>query len=312
MKKFTINDVYDVCNEIGLVCLSKEYINVKAPLVFICTKCGKQFKRNFDNLKSRRSSICATCGKRIGFRKTAFFYDDVKEFVEKTSGSGCRVISEEYINADSLMKFMCSCGNIFETTYYRFKNRNKRQCNECGLKLLSISNATPISTIVREVENAGYTFFENALDGGDQKILVQCESKHDPYWVTWAKFRSGRRCPQCYLSLGESAIAEQLDLLELKYIQEWEYEDLIGLGGGNLRFDFKVFGENGNFLIEYDGKQHFEIAFGDKELFKRTQAHDKLKNEYAAKNNIPLYRIKYTEYDSISKSINNINNKYKI
>jgi hypothetical protein len=82
---------------------------------------------------------------------------------------------------------------------------------------------------------------------------------------------------------------------------------LKGVGGLPLRFDFAIM-ENNNLkmLIEYDGKQHFEIAFDDEKSFTRTQIHDKMKNDFTKENDIPLCRIPYTEYERIPDIINNI------
>lgn len=57
----------------------------------------------------------------------------VKEFIG--SNSECSLLSEEYVNSNSKMSFMCGCGNKFETTFGRFKFRNKRQCNKCSTRI---------------------------------------------------------------------------------------------------------------------------------------------------------------------------------
>lgn len=54
----------------------------------------------------------------------------VKDFVEENSN--CKVISDTYINGASNMEFECRCGNKFITSFFKFKDRNKRQCNTCG------------------------------------------------------------------------------------------------------------------------------------------------------------------------------------
>lgn len=50
-------------------------------------------------------------------------------------------------------------------------------------------------------------------------------------------------------------------------------------------------------LIEFDGKQHFEINnfFGGEEEFQKNKIRDELKNNYCIENKIPLIRIKYDE-----------------
>lgn len=60
-------------------------------------------------------------------------YTDIKRFIEDNN---CKLLTEEqeYENTQTKLNIECECGNKFITTFSRFKNRNKRQCNECGIK----------------------------------------------------------------------------------------------------------------------------------------------------------------------------------
>lgn len=61
-----------------------------------------------------------------------------------------------------------------------------------------------------------------------------------------------------------------------------------------LPFDFIING-NKDYIIEYDGKQHFKVVehFGGEEGLNIRRAHDFIKNKYCFDNNIPLIRIPY-------------------
>ena len=63
------------------------------------------------------------------------------------------------------------------------------------------------------------------------------------------------------------------------------------------RFDFYI---NDKYLIEYDGEQHFYKASNDRYNFKETQKRDYYKNQWCKENNIPLIRIPYTAYETLS------------
>lgn len=108
----------------------------------------------------------------------------------------------------------------------------------------------------------------------------------------------------CILSKNESLIAQMLDSLGYKYIQQYKFSDLTSTGRNcdQLMFDFAILNKQNNnliYLIEYDGQQHFNQKHAwSKEGFEKTQQNDHLKNEYCAKHNIPLIRIPYNEkYD---------------
>ena len=94
------------------------------------------------------------------------------------------------------------------------------------------------------------------------------------------------------ISKGNAKIAELLDEANIDYEVEKTFKDCIDKK--ELPFDFYV---NNQYLIEYDGKQHF-----DKETifdYEYTHNHDLIKSKWCKNNNIPLIRIPYTEYDNL-------------
>ena len=61
-------------------------------------------------------------------------------------------------------------------------------------------------------------------------------------------------------SRGEIKIEEILSESGLVFQEEYSFPDLVSSSGRPLRFDFAVFDDEGNldFLIEYQGIQHYE------------------------------------------------------
>lgn len=101
----------------------------------------------------------------------------------------------------------------------------------------------------------------------------------------------------CLQSKGEFIIAELLSKNKIQYKKEYTFDDLRGVNGGLLRFDFAIFSENKlSHLVEYDGIQHYAK---DGDFYKEnTQTHDVIKNSYCKKHNIPLIRL--SDYSSIT------------
>lgn len=58
--------------------------------------------------------------------------EEIKEKIERTTH--CKLISTEYINRKTKMRFICECGNEFENTLAAMEARNKQYCNECSNK----------------------------------------------------------------------------------------------------------------------------------------------------------------------------------
>lgn len=97
-------------------------------------------------------------------------------------------------------------------------------------------------------------------------------------------------------SKGERAIQEILTANGYNYNTQQKFVEC--KDKRELPFDVSVTDEKGNtlYIIEYDGRQHVEPIklFGGIETFKKTQEHDKIKNEYCKRQEIPLIRIPHT------------------
>ena len=98
-------------------------------------------------------------------------------------------------------------------------------------------------------------------------------------------------------SRGEIKIEEILQNAGLVFEEEYIFPDLVSSSGRPLRFDFAVFDDNNNldFLIEYQGIQHYEAKskFGGYTGLRKQQYNDMKKREYCKKHNIPLIAIPY-------------------
>ena len=94
------------------------------------------------------------------------------------------------------------------------------------------------------------------------------------------------------ISKGNSKIIEILNNNNIQYETEKKFNSC--KDKRELPFDFYI--EN-KYLIEYDGKQHFDKnSIFDYEY---THNHDLLKSKWCKENNIPLIRIPYTHYDNL-------------
>ena len=111
------------------------------------------------------------------------------------------------------------------------------------------------------------------------------------------------KCPERQ-SRGEQIIKEILIASRIPYIQEHTFDNFFYDNGYKPRYDFYI--PSRKYIIEYDGKQHFEYQNSPKtwntyEQVLKTQKQDKIKNYYCFDNNIPIIRIPYT------KSLDEIN-----
>lgn len=108
---------------------------------------------------------------------------------------------------------------------------------------------------------------------------------------------STRSCRHIF-SHGNQKVLNILQNNNIPYIKELtiNYQNKI------YRYDFAILNSNKIVgLIEYDGEQHFKVTRGwnTPENFEKQQQIDKIKNEYAKINNIPLIRIPYYDYEKL-------------
>ena len=105
-------------------------------------------------------------------------------------------------------------------------------------------------------------------------------------------------------SRGEIKIYEILTEAGLHFKEEYSIVGLNSSNGRPLRFDFAIFDDDGNldFLIEYQGRQHYEASqkFGGKKGLYQQQFNDNKKRRFCALHDITLIEVPYTEENLIT------------
>ncbi len=105
-------------------------------------------------------------------------------------------------------------------------------------------------------------------------------------------------------SRGEIKIHEILEREGVNFKEEYEFPGLKAPSGRPLRFDFAIFDDDGNldFLIEYQGKQHYEAVskFGGNRGLYQQKYNDNQKRRFCALHDITLIEIPYYEENLIT------------
>jgi hypothetical protein len=282
--KLNFNDIKQYVSTItGYKLLSNSYKNNTTKLKFECPN-GHIFDMDWNHFK--RGQRCSECD--ITKKKT---YNEVKNYIE--SFDGYKLLSNTYVKCKEKMKIQCPNNHVFEMNYSAFNAGDRCPiCAKCKKKTLE--------EIRYNMLIFGYALLSDTYVNSQTKLLVECPNHHT-YEVHWGNFRSGKRCPICNNSKGEEKIRNILTLLNIDYILQKEFNNLLGLGHKKLSYDFYL--PSYNLCIEYQGIQHYEPIqyFGGEEQFKNQQEHDRRKNEYAKTNNIKLLEIPYWEFDNIEE-----------
>ena len=105
-------------------------------------------------------------------------------------------------------------------------------------------------------------------------------------------------------SRGEIKIEEILQQNDMNFKEEYEFPGLNAPSGRPLRFDFAIFDDDGNidFLIEFQGKQHYEAVskFGGVRGLYQQKYNDNQKRRFCALRGITLVEIPYYEENLVN------------
>lgn len=203
-------------------------------------------------------------------------------------------------------KCQCQCGNFTTALAHNIRKGYTTSCG-CLLKSdfhkprLNISPPNKLNLIGNKYGNL-LVLKDSTKRDNRREILWLCKCdcgnqvlKSTSHLTTGNTISCG-----CIKSKGENKIQQILIKNNIPFIPQQIYKDCFGINGGYLRYDFYV---NNEFLLEFDGIQHFKYnnnGWNNKDQFEYTQQHDKIKNEYAKSHNIPLKRIPYLDQDKLT------------
>ena len=148
----------------------------------------------------------------------------------------------------------------------------------------------------KKLKEAGLILLGKKARGKQRYLCSKCNTTFYSKRNRIIKNPICRNCMQGK-SYGEQVAINILKENNILFEKEKTFKNLKGIGGGKLRFDFYIKKNNGEkFIIEIDGQQHYKECA----ITQNTPNHDILKNQFALKNNINLYRVNYI-YGKLSK-----------
>ncbi len=211
-----------------------------------------------------------------------------------------------YIGNHKKVIITCPIHGDFEQTPANHTHKSNPQgCPKC-------SSRYPLNTddfILRanEKHDFYYNYSKVVYESMTTKVKIICPF-HGEFKQQASVHLNGSGCQKCRLSKGEQKIQKVLKELNVQFEQQYSFPDCRYVNP--LPFDFLIrIGEN-QFLIEFNGEQHYgPVKFGGlvdnnaDDRFEKVNERDKIKKSYALKNGIPLLIIKYTETNRILELI---------
>lgn len=279
--------------------------NKNTQMDYNCEFCGKMFKvikSKYDKAMSGNKHLyCSTqCAKDVQKPK----WNDILMLFEER---GYILLSNEYINTKEKLEYICLKHEEYGSQYITYNNlKCGFGCKYCGIEKTANSKRLSFDKVREAFKKHDMILLDQEYKNANIPLMYICKH-HQEIGVQYMALSNAykQHCPYCNIVKGENSIASYLIKNNIQYTIHKTYDDLLGIKGGKLSYDFYL--PFFNMLIEYQGEQHerpVEI-FGGEEQFKTQQEHDNRKREYAKKNNIELLEIWYYDFKNIEKILSN-------
>lgn len=231
-----------------------------------------------------------------------------KEVLNLFKERGYILLSKEYINYTSLLKYIClkhSEQGVQDIKLADFL-RN-RGCYYCGRERTANAKKHDKQYYVEECAKRDFTYIDDYTKNGNTRIKYIC-NKHSNIGIQEkhiSSFNKTLGCPFCKITKNEDNLKNILLKHNLIFESQKRFNDC--RDKYPLPFDFYL--SKLNIAIEFDGEFHYmpikkSSNMTDKDAInnlKKTQMHDDIKTKYCESNNIPLIRIPYWEKDNMEK-----------
>lgn len=264
--------------------LISDYINTKTNVTVKHLKCGTIITKK--PIQLMQGYGCKKCSNRETMDNNKF---DAMLGSEYTRLSECK-------GNKKLVKIRHNCK---ECNYYEYEVRpanfgQGKRCPKCSGLLKKTKE--DIQFFLDKYFKNEYLVIGEYINK-DTPIKIKHLKCGNYIYPTWTNIREKRfSCKYCKMSSGELEVANILTELNIDFKYQFIKRDC--KDKNCLPFDFYFKKNNKEFIIEYDGRQHFMEIFGENKNEKKsnlelTKKHDSIKNDYCKKNNINLLRIKY-------------------
>lgn len=270
---------------------STKYLNTRTVVDICCPEHGIFHQTPTNHLSGQNCPTCMNRGKSNNER----FINSAK----KVHGDKYDYSLVNYMGSKTKIQIICNEHGVFEQRPTRHLSGDG--CPKCmgGVKI----SQDEFINRARELHGDKYDYSLVKYINSQIKVKIICP-EHGVFEMKPNNHLSGQSCPQCKSkSFGEKQILKWLTNNTIKFKTQKVFDDC--KNQRQLPFDFYL--PEYNMLIEYDGKQHYEPIeyMGGKFGFEYRKQNDKIKSEFAEKNNIDLLRISYKEVNDISMLLKN-------
>jgi hypothetical protein len=178
--KLSFEFVYNYFENQGCELLEKVYTNCDTPMKYKCD-CGNISKISFYSFKNGNR-----CKKCAGIERHSFEY--VKKYFEDNN---CEILEDSYKNVRTLIKYVCSCGNIAEITFNNFEQG--KRCMKCGGR-----EKLTFDYVKNYFKEQGCELLEKKYINNRNKMKYICNCGNTSK-ISFMSFKRGSRCKKCMI-----------------------------------------------------------------------------------------------------------------
>lgn len=285
----------------------------------ICPICNQEFETDLRRLtrKNRPVKMCQECAVKyvedLNKIRAAQKIDDLtgKKFGKLTAIYPL----EKRVRRSVVWHCKCDCGGTKDVLQVDLKRGHTTHCDLCSdkgfgegrdLSNQKFGKLTPLYPTDQRKHNSVIWY-------------CLCDCGNYCYKTTDALTKGNASSCGCLVSKGEELLQRIFQQMDLNYQPQYTFEDCVNPHTGKqLKYDFYL--TDYNICVEYDGIQHFKFTnkgWNTEENYLDTIFRDHIKDEYCSRNNIPLIRIPYSDYNKLDeqyiiKNVLNVQKKRRV
>lgn len=290
-----------------------EYVNNSTPILIQHNVCKHKWETRPNNMvKTTRPTRCPVCYGTHLWTKQEF----EEKLKERTNNGDNYKVTGQYVNNSTNIELECNnCKQKIDWYSPRTLLSNDINCPFCSdsipgaLNKKIIKHRMKLQDLDKEYDYLNH-YIKGKSGGTYIKLKHNCKkcNNHEFEVYHYNFLVKNTTCPKCNemnsVSKMENLTKYYLDNNGIRYNKYHKFKDCFNIR--YLPFDFFLI--NNDYLIETDGKQHFN-GYNDSEESKiEQQKRDRIKDKYCLDNNLTLLRIAYTQVKNIDVILNDLLN----